>query len=203
MTEIAPRALPEQARARATVERILEASARLLQRDGLDAFNTNAIAAEAEVRVSTVYRYFPNKHAILAEFARRFAAAEEAWLEDFGMLARGGDWRAALATLLKQYTRRADAFPAVVALRQATRALPELQAIERASTERLVTSLTRVLRARGRDLSSARARAVATAMLETASHLIDVSRTLPAGRRRALRAELPTLLEAHLATVLD
>lgn len=185
------------------MERILEAAARLLQRDGLDAFNTNAIAAEADVRVSTVYRYFPNKHAILAEFARRFAEAEEAWLEDFGALATAGDWRAALAALLERYTSRADAFPAIVPLRQATRALPELQAIERASAERLIASLTRVLRGRRRDLTPARAQAVATVVFETASHLIDMSRDLPAARRRALRAELRTLLEAHLSAVLD
>ena len=61
---------------------MLEAAARLLEREGLDAFNTNAIAKEADVRVSTVYRYFPNKQAILAEFAHRFASAEEAWLAD-------------------------------------------------------------------------------------------------------------------------
>ncbi len=65
------RTTPRQARSEATVEAIFEASARILQRKGVAAFNTNAVAALAGVSVGTLYQYFPNKDAILIAMARK------------------------------------------------------------------------------------------------------------------------------------
>jgi AcrR family transcriptional regulator len=59
------RKVPGQARSRETVSVILEASARILESDGLRGFNTNAIAARAGVSVGSLYQYFPNKDAIV------------------------------------------------------------------------------------------------------------------------------------------
>jgi AcrR family transcriptional regulator len=68
---------PRQARSRATWEVIVEAAAQVLERRGLAGFNTNAIAERAGVSVGSVYRYFPDKHAILAAVARQAFAPEE------------------------------------------------------------------------------------------------------------------------------
>jgi AcrR family transcriptional regulator len=65
---------PKQARARATVEAILEAAAQILERDGTAGYNTNAIAERAGVSVGTLYQYFPDKQAILMATAAREAA---------------------------------------------------------------------------------------------------------------------------------
>jgi AcrR family transcriptional regulator len=59
------RKMPGQARSQETVSVILEASARVLESDGLRGFNTNAIAAKAGVSVGSLYQYFPNKDAIV------------------------------------------------------------------------------------------------------------------------------------------
>jgi AcrR family transcriptional regulator len=59
------RKVPGQARSQETVSVILEASARILESDGLRGFNTNAIAAKAGVSVGSLYQYFPNKDAIV------------------------------------------------------------------------------------------------------------------------------------------
>jgi AcrR family transcriptional regulator len=56
---------PGQARAQETVSVVLEASARILESEGLRGFNTNAIAAKAGVSVGSLYQYFPNKDAIV------------------------------------------------------------------------------------------------------------------------------------------
>lgn len=53
------------------VESILRAASLLLDRDGIDGLTTNAVARAAGVSVGSVYRYFPDKHAIVAELARR------------------------------------------------------------------------------------------------------------------------------------
>jgi AcrR family transcriptional regulator len=59
------RKVPGQARSQETVTVILEASARILESDGLRGFNTNAIAAKAGVSVGSLYQCFPNKDAIV------------------------------------------------------------------------------------------------------------------------------------------
>ena len=59
------RKMPGQARSQETVKVILEASARILESDGLHGFNTNAIAARAGVSIGSLYQYFPNKDAIV------------------------------------------------------------------------------------------------------------------------------------------
>lgn len=55
---------PTQLRARATVERIKDAMARLVAAQGYSAASTNAIAREAGISIGALYRYFPNRAAI-------------------------------------------------------------------------------------------------------------------------------------------
>ena len=54
-----------------TVEAIYEATARILQAGGREGLNTNLIAEKAGVSIGTLYGYFPNKHSILLDMARR------------------------------------------------------------------------------------------------------------------------------------
>lgn len=61
-----PRKRPRQARARATVETILDASARILVKRGFDRFTTNEVAEAAGVSIGSLYQYFPNKEALVA-----------------------------------------------------------------------------------------------------------------------------------------
>jgi len=60
-----PRRRPAQERARATVEAIVAATARVLVRDGYDALSTNRVAREAGVSVGSLYQYFPDKEALV------------------------------------------------------------------------------------------------------------------------------------------
>jgi AcrR family transcriptional regulator len=69
---------PTQARARATIDAIFEATARIIEREGIAALNTNRIAERAGLSIGTLYDYFPNKDAILIAMARRRLARDEA-----------------------------------------------------------------------------------------------------------------------------
>lgn len=62
---------PLQRRSAATVGTILEASARILERDGEAGFTTNRIAERAGYSIGTLYQYFPDKTAILSVLAAR------------------------------------------------------------------------------------------------------------------------------------
>jgi AcrR family transcriptional regulator len=69
------RKVPGQARSQETVSIILEASARILESDGLRGFNTNAIAERAGVSVGSLYQYFSNKDAIVLALIGSFEEA--------------------------------------------------------------------------------------------------------------------------------
>jgi AcrR family transcriptional regulator len=68
-----PRKRPRQDRAKATVDSILVATARVLVKLGFDGLNTNAVAAAAGVSIGSLYQYFPNKDAIVIAVLDRFA----------------------------------------------------------------------------------------------------------------------------------
>ncbi|MBQ0826604.1 TetR/AcrR family transcriptional regulator [Streptomyces tagetis] len=66
-----PRRKPRQVRAELTRERILTAAAHVFAEYGYAAGTTNRIAERARVSIGSLYQYFPNKDAILAELAVR------------------------------------------------------------------------------------------------------------------------------------
>lgn len=63
---------PKQARSKATVEAILQATAHILTEAGYESLNTNAIAERAGVSIGSLYQYFPSKEAIVGELMDRF-----------------------------------------------------------------------------------------------------------------------------------
>lgn len=65
------RKMPSQARARATVETIFDATARIVENDGENALTTNRIAAEAGFSIGTLYQYFPSKEAVVLAMVAR------------------------------------------------------------------------------------------------------------------------------------
>ena len=77
-----PRKRPAQQRSRETVRVILEAAARIFEERGIAAATTDAIAERAGVSIGSLYQYFPNKEAVLAELARRLEHRTRAQLLD-------------------------------------------------------------------------------------------------------------------------
>jgi AcrR family transcriptional regulator len=66
-----PRKKPLQARSTATVDAIVEATIRILRRDGWTGCTTTRIATLAGVSVGSLYQYFPNRNAIAVEIVRQ------------------------------------------------------------------------------------------------------------------------------------
>jgi AcrR family transcriptional regulator len=60
-----PRKNASQDRSRATVDALVEATARILVKEGYDKASTNRIAEAAGVSVGSLYQYFPSKEALV------------------------------------------------------------------------------------------------------------------------------------------
>src|SRR3954466_3834736 len=69
-----PRKQASQARSRATVDALVEATARILMKEGFDKASTNRIAEVAGVSVGSLYQYFPSKEALVAAVIERHSA---------------------------------------------------------------------------------------------------------------------------------
>src|SRR6478609_2727188 len=66
-----PRKSAVQERSRVTVHALLEATARILVREGFDKASTNRIAEQAGVSVGSLYQYFPSKEALVVAVMKR------------------------------------------------------------------------------------------------------------------------------------
>jgi AcrR family transcriptional regulator len=69
-----PRKLPAQSRSNATVNAVLEAAARILEKYGFEGYTTNAVAERAGVSIGSLYQYFPTKDAVTVALIEREAA---------------------------------------------------------------------------------------------------------------------------------
>jgi AcrR family transcriptional regulator len=68
-----PRKIASQKRSRLTVNALVEATARVLIREGYDRASTNKIAVVAGVSIGSLYQYFPSKEALVAAVIDRHA----------------------------------------------------------------------------------------------------------------------------------
>ena len=66
-----PRKIASKERSRATVDALVEATARILVKEGFDKASTNRIAEVAGVSVGSLYQYFPSKEALVAAVIER------------------------------------------------------------------------------------------------------------------------------------
>jgi AcrR family transcriptional regulator len=143
---------PRQERSRATVDAIVEAAAQVFEREGLAA-TTNRIAERAGVSIGTLYQYFPNKHALLAELADRHIAASRARLDvEFDRIHhRRQSWEDAVAALVTALVEAHGDRPRLHALmHQHAPRVPAGVAALHALQDRVVEQVAALLRERGR-----------------------------------------------------
>lgn len=74
MQDVPMRHTPRQARSQQRVDLILNTAAELFAKVGYETVTTNAIAARAEISIGSLYRYFPDKDAILRALVERYNA---------------------------------------------------------------------------------------------------------------------------------
>lgn len=106
---VQPRKRPRQARSRALVAAILQATARVLVREGYAGTTTNRVAEVAGVSIGSLYQYFPTKEALVAalheEHGREMATILRAALSPGEAGWAETDLRAALTALVAAVLR--------------------------------------------------------------------------------------------------
>lgn len=96
-----PRKSASQARSQATVDALLDATARILVREGYDRASTNRIAAVAGVSIGSLYQYFPNKESLVAALVARHNRQILALLSNAMMAVASLDLEPAMRELIR------------------------------------------------------------------------------------------------------
>ena len=96
---------PRQERSRQLFEAIVASTRALIAKRGLAPITMTDIAAEAGVSVTAVYRYFPNKQAVVRELALRIFETDAAIAEAFGAGDRDAPPEVLIARDMETYCR--------------------------------------------------------------------------------------------------
>ena len=174
--DLLPRRLPQQPRARRTVERLLEVTGGLLEEVGVDRVTTNLVAERAGLNIGTLYKYFPNKYALINALALGFAEDQIAAMRAY---LRGADparpWQEVhdgLIDVLVAFNRERSG---AVALQRALLAVPELLAAYRRMNFLTARELNGFLRRWGVDLPERRLDLMVLCMGEASAALLDLA----------------------------
>jgi AcrR family transcriptional regulator len=196
-----PRRRPTAGPARKTFERILSSTAELLDEVGFDDLNTNLIAEHANVNVASVYKYFPNKYAVLTALAEAMREEQLELLSE--RLEPHGDWRGELGALLESYVELFVSRPGFAALAAVLSSSPSLREIDEASLAAEAHVIAEQLVGYGIDEKKADREAIARVILEAARGVLPLIRLAGPAKRKRLTRELRRMLEAYLAGYID
>lgn len=193
------RARPTQARSQKTFDAILSAAAELLSEAGWDGFNTNLLAERAGCRVATLYRYFPDKVAVVSTLAETVVAAWDTELTEVAdELTSTGDLRITWPKITARFLTVLRRDPSALAVRKAMQAVPELRAIDQDDNRRLADAFATTLCDHFRRLPEAEALSVARVLIETEVAVIDLALAAPDAEFKRLLTQAEAM---HLAYI--
>lgn len=195
------RRLPQQGRSRARLQHILQAADRLLAREGLEALTTTRIAAEAGISVGSLYKYFADRHAILAALAAHYAEELAGLMERFADEAATAEWDDLPGAVIDAYVALYRARPGHRALWFGRAKSDEVIAADKEKKRVEVDALGRILVARGIVHDDDRLETICrTAILCGDALLAAAFRASPDGDAEQIE-EAKRILRAYLAEV--
>jgi AcrR family transcriptional regulator len=171
---------PSQARSQDTYEYILETAGKLLGQMGFEELTTNLICRTAGMTPPALYRYFPNKYAILKILGERLIGAQDAvvdqWLTSGAMgPSRPEDSINRIASVLRGLIAVTKGFPGGVVVNRAIHAVPLLHLLHIESREAVAAQLCGVLQPQFPMMSATRLRVAARMVSELSSALVQMA----------------------------
>ena len=202
-TRVGGRAAGARGPGRHTLDNILRAAGEILDEAGYEGLNTTAVAQRAGISTATLYRHFPDKHAVLRALIVHGQTERSAALGPFyEAFATAPDWREPLAEASRHIWRMRLAQPGGRSTRRALQMSPDLWQWDQRQNEEIAQGLARAMRRRNPKLSPVQAKRVALVSLQAMVSLLDLASLEP---RRGLRIveEDIEMRAAYLAPYLD
>jgi len=195
------RRMPQQARSKARLARVLEAAERLLVDEGVEALTTTRVAAEAKVSIGSLYQYLPDRDAIIDALASGYFSKLEALMEGFVQGAAEQRWDDPVGVLVDAYAGLYRTEHGFRALWFGSGLTERTRAADREHKLRMADGIGRVLLALGvaRD-DDALGRACHAAVLTADALAQEAFRRSPAGDAELLE-EAKVMLRGYLAAL--
>ena len=202
--ELNPRKEPVQARAKITYRKILDATALLLDEVGLEELNTNSIAKRADINISAIYKYFPNKYSILSTLAIKLNEKQTNLIINYLTTCDGSvPWEEMISDMIDVMIDNTRNEKGLIALQSAMLASPFLKDVYRKSNREISDIFIRALRMHGVVLPAHKSNLIGYYIGETASIMLDYS--VSGGKRfdKEVIAELKRITIGYISTYLS
>jgi AcrR family transcriptional regulator len=141
------RRAPQQARSRARVRRLLESADEIVATEGFAALTVRRLAEAADVRIGTIYQFFPDKDALVDALARRYIAMFDAMIEELVAQAQDEHWDDVVDTVIDAAVALYRSHPGYVAIWSGRHLSPALQQADDANNTAIASGLRRILTA--------------------------------------------------------
>lgn len=194
---------PLQTRAKATVAKLQAAARDILQEHGAAGLNTNLIAERAGVNIATLYRYYPDKYALLRHLFEEFEEGRRNYvLGRVSELADGADWRPWVRSVIEHLAEIRENDPSGVALRLAMASSPDLLEVDRESSDMIASQLAVAFAGIMPGIDPERTRSAARLVVEVITNGLDSAFSARPPNRYHI-SELENLVEAYLSLYLE
>ncbi|MCU0282741.1 MAG: TetR family transcriptional regulator [Candidatus Nanopelagicales bacterium] len=191
---------PVQVRGRVRFEAILREARALLAERGVDGFTIDDVAHRADIPVGSVYQFFPNKYAIVAELDARDTQALVEDLEAAASRFPTEDWQAETNHIIDIVAKHWAEDPSRRAVWLAMRSTAATRTAAAAHFQRLAMLLEPIVAELTPHLSAERRRTVAEVIVEVGQSMLHFS-VSDGQPRPAMVAELKRMLRAYLRAV--
>jgi len=190
---------PTQTRALETCERILDAAANLLGEVGIERLSTNLICERAGLSPPALYRYYPNKYAVLAELGVRLMMSQnellQAWATPATMKLPAAKFEQRLCRLFLDTLALTRAAIAGEWITRALRAVPSLAPVRIGSHDHVTGLVAAAFGQAWPGVPQARVRLVSRLAIEvmySAQELLVDDASLDAGEVAAVMSRMVT-----------
>jgi len=194
---------PLQRRGLLTFNRVLDAAEQILLEKGVLALTTNLIASRSGVNISSIYKFFPNKHSvILALFERHLKIRIDHVRDAIEAIGTDPDWRKALDTAVERSVEARKLAPSTIVVLRAMLSSQELFEVDQEARKELALLFASALRRRTA-IADDHLQRIARCMIETSIALLNFWQSSDGANDPLIVIETKRLTQAYLAVYLD
>ena len=195
------RRVPKQQRSREKYDRVLTVASRLIAERGNDAVSMREIAEAAELPISSVYQYFPDKNSILwTILSGHFETLEKKWLLELQQTRSFSEVTDCALALFDEFVALCRSEPTFSRLWRSVQANAVLMELDQAFNERIADALLKQLQVIGIQVENKNLWTSLYLMASLSSSALQLAfndearcKDILAEFRRMIRAQLPKL----------
>jgi AcrR family transcriptional regulator len=191
--------LPQQARSRERVRRLLEAADQVLATEGFGALTVRRLAEQADVPVGTIYQFFTDKRAVVDALARRYIAEFDTMIEALVDAAESEKWDDVVEVIIDSAIVMYRSHPGYLAIWTGRHLSPELQQVDDVNNAAIAAGLRRILVAQYGLVDDEQLALQCRVAVQTTDSLLQLAFRLDPEGDGAILAEAKRLQRLYLA----